>query len=126
MSGMHLLPAYYTTNNTRKRKQREMTKKQKASLKKHNRFLRKMGLPEKDSGVAPKLNKSKLRGIGNSIPSYEIKREYVPSKGNGIGNGLKRDNTEQLRVSSEYTIAPAYNKGAYQVIGEEYIKDIGR
>ena len=41
MSGMHLLPAYYTTNNTRKRKQREMTKKQKASLKKHNRFLRK-------------------------------------------------------------------------------------
>ena len=24
------------------------------------------------------------------------------------------------------TVAPAYNKGAYQVIGEEYIKDIGR
>ena len=63
MSGMHLLPAYYTTNNTRKRKQREMTKKQKASLKKHNRFLRKMGLPEKDSVVAPKLNMFRVKGM---------------------------------------------------------------
>ena len=28
--------------------------------------------------------------------------------------------------SSRYTIAPAYNKGAYQVITEENVKDIGR
>jgi len=28
--------------------------------------------------------------------------------------------------SSTYTIAPAYNKGAYQVITDENIKDIGR
>jgi hypothetical protein len=27
---------------------------------------------------------------------------------------------------SRYTIAPAYNKGAYQVISQENIKDIGR
>jgi hypothetical protein len=29
-------------------------------------------------------------------------------------------------VSKNYTIAPAYNKGAYQVIGKDNIKDIGR
>jgi hypothetical protein len=29
-------------------------------------------------------------------------------------------------VSSKHTIAPAYNKGAYQVISSENIKDIGR
>lgn len=29
-------------------------------------------------------------------------------------------------VSSNHTIAPAYNKGAYQVISSENIKDIGR
>ena len=28
--------------------------------------------------------------------------------------------------SSNHTIAPAYNKGAYQVISETNIKDIGR
>ena len=29
-------------------------------------------------------------------------------------------------ISSKYTIAPAYNKGAYQVIPKDAIKDIGR
>ena len=29
-------------------------------------------------------------------------------------------------ASSEYTIAPAYNKGAYQVISRENVKDIGK
>jgi len=29
-------------------------------------------------------------------------------------------------VSEKYTIAPAYNKGAYQVISRENVKDIGR
>jgi|TARA_B100000902_G_scaffold19860_1_gene23807 hypothetical protein len=28
--------------------------------------------------------------------------------------------------STEHTIAPAYNKGAYQVISKQNIKDIGR
>jgi len=32
----------------------------------------------------------------------------------------------QLIESSTHTIAPAYNKGAYQVISNENIKDIGR
>lgn len=29
-------------------------------------------------------------------------------------------------ISSKYTIAPAYNKGAYQVIPKDAVKDIGR
>ena len=29
-------------------------------------------------------------------------------------------------VSSNYTIAPAYNKGAYQVISKDNTKDIGK
>ncbi len=29
-------------------------------------------------------------------------------------------------LDSKYTIAPAYNKGAYQVISKDNIKDIGR
>lgn len=33
---------------------------------------------------------------------------------------------EKLEISSQYTIAPAYNKGAYQVIGNNNIKDIGK
>ncbi len=33
---------------------------------------------------------------------------------------------KEYYVSSAHTIAPAYNKGAYQVISSENIKDIGR
>jgi hypothetical protein len=38
----------------------------------------------------------------------------------------KKDNSERLKISSNYTIAPAYNKGAYQVIMKENVKDIGK
>lgn len=33
---------------------------------------------------------------------------------------------EKQSISSNYTIAPAYNKGAYQVISRENVKDIGK
>lgn len=32
----------------------------------------------------------------------------------------------KLEVSSQYTVAVAYNKGAYQVIGKNNLKDIGK
>jgi|TARA_B100000902_G_scaffold3375_1_gene4301 hypothetical protein len=32
----------------------------------------------------------------------------------------------KVEASSEYTIAPAYNKGAYQVISKDNIEDIGK
>ena len=33
---------------------------------------------------------------------------------------------ERIDISSGYTIAPAYNKGAYQVISRKNVEDIGR
>jgi hypothetical protein len=41
------------------------------------------------------------------------------------GVDMKWEN-EKREISSGYTIAPAYNKGAYQVIGKANIKDIGK
>jgi len=32
----------------------------------------------------------------------------------------------KVEASSEYTIAPAYNKGAYQVISKDNVEDIGK
>lgn len=37
-----------------------------------------------------------------------------------------KDETYKQEVSAGYTIAPAYNKGAYQVISAESVEDIGR
>jgi len=46
----------------------------------------------------------------------------------GGGSGTKNDKwiREKQEISSGYTVAPAYNKGAYQVIGKSNIKDIGK
>ena len=123
---MHLLPAWVTTNNTRRRKQKKMTKKQLESLEQHNKWLKKMGIEPRDTILTPKLNKKVLHGIGNTIPSYESKSQHIPSKGDGIGVATRKDESYKVEVSKQYTIAPAYNKGGYQVIGKDNIKDIGR
>jgi len=46
----------------------------------------------------------------------------VPSLDTRVPMAEKRDPLK----STEHTIAPAYNKGAYQVISKINIKDIGR
>lgn len=46
-----------------------------------------------------------------SIPSLDTRKSMAPKK---------------KTYTSNHTIAPAYNKGAYQVISKQNIKDIGR
>ena len=40
--------------------------------------------------------------------------------------GTKPVNNWRLEESQNFTVAPAYNKGAYQVINKSDVKDIGR
>ena len=46
MSGMHLLPVYYTTTNhkSKRKKPRKISKRMEASLREHEKFLKKMGV----------------------------------------------------------------------------------
>ena len=44
MSGMHLLPAYWTTNNTKKRKKKVVSKKEQLAILEHEKFLKRMGV----------------------------------------------------------------------------------
>ena len=46
MSGMHLLPAYYTTNNTRRRKKKKKSASILEAERQHTKFLKKMGVSE--------------------------------------------------------------------------------
>jgi len=48
------------------------------------------------------------------------------SKADGKGTKNMSWDKERQEISKGYTVAPAYNKGAYQVIGKNNIKDIGR
>ena len=49
MSGMHLLPAYYSTTNNRKRKQKKKTASVLEAERQHAKFLKKMGISSRSS-----------------------------------------------------------------------------
>ena len=56
---------------------------------------------------------------------YRRDVEYYPSAPMTMGKDMP-DSSYKKEVSKSYTLAPAYNKGAYQVISKENIKHIGR
>jgi len=80
-------------------------------------------------------SKRKIKDDGstlNSSSSNSIDRDKFrsidsnsPFKGQS-GRTTEEYMAERRAISSKYTIAPAYNKGAYQVIGEDNLEDIGR
>ncbi len=54
--------------------------------------------------------------------SREAKQRYPSAPLTPYVDPKKVDRT----MNKTYTVAPAYNKGAYQVISQENIKDIGK
>ena len=115
-----LLPCYYTTTNTRKRKQRKRTKSERVADAEHEKFLKKMGITNIRS-VAQSGSASALGAEGQGFKSSHS--DHLPPLSNVIPVGV----TPKKEVHEHnFTIAPAYNKGAYQVISKQNVKDIGR
>ena len=112
-----LLPCYYTTTNTRKRKARKRTKSELEAERKHKKFLKRMGI----NGKSGRVNGTNATSYQR--PSQVLTEGSTPSLSNVIPVGVtpKREIHEH-----NFTIAPAYNKGAYQVISKQNVKDIGR
>ena len=112
---MQLLPAYYTTTNNRKRKAKRKTKSQLEAERIHEKFLAKYC--GKSGGVNDTVPTKYQR------PSEVLTEGSIPSLSNTIPVGV----TPKKEIHEHnFTIAPAYNKGAYQVISKKDIKDIGR
>ena len=95
---------------------------------KHRKFLISYGV-NPDKNISPK-NFSVVRDRQNTpirksaVASSTIK-SLDTSKLQGSG-GTKPHTNWRLEESKKFTVAPAYNKGAYQVISPKDIKDIGR
>jgi len=68
--------------------------------------------------------------IKSRIDEMNAHRERYPSYvckvSEATANCVVKDDSYKKEISKNYTVAPAYNKGAYQVIGKNNIKDIGR
>ena len=113
MSGMHLLPVYYTTTNhkSKRKKPRKMTKSMEAALKKHEKFLKKMGVSSKP--VAKEPAPLKLERQSKQLPEINIQdMDWSPCP-------KKKNNT----VSGDYVVGQAYNKGNYQVLSKQEAAD---
>ena len=67
-------------------------------------------------------NHSRLNEMNEHRRKYPSLNSFAPTSGTKDDKWLR----EKQEISSGYTVAPAYNKGAYQVIGKSNIKDIGK
>ena len=107
MSGMHLLPIYYTTTNHKRRKKpRKVTKRMEAELRAHEKFLKKMGVSS--NPIVRERAPLKLDGPSNQLPEKNIKdMDWSP---------CVKKNTPSL--SGDYIIGQAYNKGNLQVLSK--------
>ena len=113
MSGMHLLPIYFTTTNHKKnqKKSRFVSKSMEKSLKDHDKFLKKMGVPL--NYVTPEPTPLKLEGGSNQLPQKKIQdMDWSPCP--------KRNAPS---VSGDYIVGQAYNKGNYQVLSKNEAAD---
>ena len=119
MSGMHLMPVYYSTLNTRKRKKRKKSKSLLEAERKHAKYLKRIMGKSGDANGTICVNEyqgGSQHPVKGSIP-------FLPPTSNVIPVGVA---AQRKTPNHNFTIAPAYNKGAYQVISKRDIKDIGR
>ena len=72
MSGMHLLPVYFTTTNhkTGQKKPQKKSKRMEAALKEHEKFLKKMGV-----STNPVVGQAYNKGNYQVLSSQEVADE---------------------------------------------------
>ena len=107
------------THNTSPRRYKKVVKSKsyREAVEKQRQYLKSIGIdPDR------KINRNKFRVFNDwwSTKEYQHttkEREHVVKT---------REATMGNEESQKFTVAPAYNKGAYQVISRSNIKDIGR
>lgn len=77
-----------------------------------------------------KRSYKRVQSTGTFKPNYNYTRgrtDHIPSHDSKVCNtGVDPLQKEKLEVSKNYTVAVAYNKGAYQVIPKDAVKLIGK
>ena len=107
---MHLLPAYWTTNNHKKRRKRVVSKREQLAILEHEKFLKSVGYNPHYKRKATPL---KTEQIDVKLPEKNISDyDWSPC--------LKG---KKSTLTKSYTIGQAYNKGNLVVLSNEESKD---
>ena len=90
-----------------------------------------LSTPKKSRGCSSVGRASALHAEGRRFESSQLHQKTYRSM--PIGSYEAKHALEEMKrkivaqqESKKYTVAPAYNKGAYQVIPKDCVKDIGR
>ena len=118
MSGMHLLPVYYTTTNNKKRKVRKKTQSQLAAERDHQKFLKKMGIGSRSS-VGSEQRSSKPWVTG-SRPVESTSKSSLPSY-----NSSMAKKEEKVYTGTEIIgIAQMHKSNAVPVRGKKQATEV--
>ena len=118
MSGMHMLPVYYTTTNNKKRKVRKKTQSQLAADRDHAKFLKKMGIGSRSS-VGSEQRSSKPWVTGSS-PVESTSKSSLPSY-----NSSMAKKEEKVYTGTEIIgIAQMHKSNAVPVRGKKQATEV--
>ena len=127
---------FYTSFKKKKRNKLPRTKSLLEARANHRKYLISLGIdPDR------RINKNNFRVIPNwwevgksAAVAQQVEQLIcnhqvggsIPSGGTMKVGGTKPHHNWRLEESQKFTVAPAYNKGAYQVITRDNVKDIGK
>ena len=113
------------TSGAIRRLQRKKPKKSYlTALMNHIKFLKSLGF-KIDSKGKMKRRFKKPAPLAHSVEQLICNQQVICSNQIGGTTTVPSDNW-RLRESKKFTVAPAYNKGGYQVISKDNIKNIGK
>ena len=123
----------YTKNSSgaiRRARRRKPTRGYLAALIKHIKFLRNLGFKVDSKGNLKKKRYTFKRKpfVAAAAVAQQVEQLICNQK---VGGSIPSGGTEpvhnwRLEESKNFTIAPAYNKGGYQVISKNNVRDIGK
>tara|TARA_R100000231_G_scaffold100908_1_gene75170 strand:- start:84 stop:458 length:375 start_codon:yes stop_codon:yes gene_type:complete len=122
----------YTKNSSgaiRRAKRRKPKKSYFIALKKYIKYLKSLGLRVDSKGkIKKRYTFERKTFVAAAAVAQQVEQLICNQKVGGSipSGGTKPVNNWRLEESKKFTVAPAYNKGAYQVISKENVKHIGK
>ena len=122
----------YTKNTSgaiRKARRRKPKKSYFIALKKYIKYLKSLGLRVDSKGkIKKRYTFERKTFVAAAAVAQQVEQLICNQKVGGSipSGGTKPVHNWRLEESKNFTIAPAYNKGGYQVISKDNVKHIGK
>ena len=122
----------YTKNSSgaiRRARRRKPKQSYFVALKKYIKYLKSLGLKVDSKGkIKKRFTFERKTFVAAAAVAQQVEQLICNQKVGGSipSGGTKPVNNWRLEESKKFTIAPAYNKGGYQVISKENVKHIGK